>query len=290
MRAVLKIIYAPAMLLGFNGVALWIIGSGAQHAWLMPLLLGAIGISFLVERLIPYDATWNHDRGDTVRDVMHALINEVSVYLSAALIPLLTMLSPATGLWPSDWPLWAQLLMAVLVADFGITLCHWASHRNAWLWRLHAVHHSVKRMYGFNGLMKHPLHQALETTVGTMPLVLAGMPLEVGLLLGFAVAIQLLLQHSNTDMRIGPLRHFLALAPVHRFHHLKWGGIGDVNFGLFTCLWDHLLGTAAYEPDRRFTSDDFGIGKQPDYPVDYLAQLAAPFRSEVGAEPVRPTE
>ena len=53
MRAVLKIIYAPAMLLGFNGVALWIIGSGAQHAWLMPLLLGAIGISFLVERLMP---------------------------------------------------------------------------------------------------------------------------------------------------------------------------------------------------------------------------------------------
>lgn len=126
--------------------------------------------------------------------------------------------------------------MAIIVADFGITLCHYSSHRIEWLWRFHAVHHSVKRMYGFNGLIKHPVHQALEVTAGTLPLVLVGMPFEVGLLLGFAVAIQLLLQHSNADMTIGPLRHFLALAPVHRFHHQKWAGIGDVNFGLFTCL------------------------------------------------------
>ena len=115
---------------------------------------------------------------------------------------------------------------------------------------------------------------------GTTPLVAIGMPLDVGMLLGFAITVQLLLQHSNADMHIGPLRYILALAPLHRFHHQKWAGIGDVNFGLFTNIWDYVLGTAVYDPGKRFSSADLGIGKQPDYPLDYLGQLAAPFRTQ----------
>ena len=99
----------------------------------------------------------------------------------------------------------------MIIADFGITLCHYASHRFEWLWLFHAPHHSVIRMYGFNGLIKHPVHQTLETIAGTAPLLLLGMPVEVGMLLGFAITIQLLLQHSNADMRLGPLRYVLAL-------------------------------------------------------------------------------
>lgn len=280
MRTGLKIAYAPLMLLGFNGAAVWIVTSDVSRFWLAPLLLAAIATSFAVERLIPYEPAWNLNRGDLGRDVLYAFAYEASVYASIALIPVLTLLSPVSGLWPHSWPVWGQLVLAIIVADFGITLCHYASHRVEWLWRFHAPHHSVTRMYGFNSLIKHPVHQTLETAAGTTPLVLLGMPLEVGVLLGFAITVQLLLQHSNADMRIGPLRHVLALAPLHRFHHQRWAGIGDVNFGLFTNLWDHLLGTAAYEPEKRFTSADLGIGKQPNYPVGYFAQLAAPFQAQ----------
>lgn len=280
MRSALKIAYAPAMLLGLNGAAVWIVSTGADRLWLLPLLLGGIATSFAVERLIPYESTWNQDRGDSGRDLIYAFAYEASVYLSVALVPLLTLLSPSNGLWPANWPVWSQLLFAIIVADIGITLCHYASHRSDWLWRFHAPHHSVKRMYGFNGLIKHPVHQTLETVAGTTPLLLLGMPTDIGLLLGFAITIQLLLQHSNADMRIGPLRYILALAPLHRFHHQKWAGIGDVNFGLFTNFWDHLLGTAVYDPDKRFTSADLGIGKQPDFPVGYVGQLLAPFRAQ----------
>lgn len=280
MRDLLKIAFAPAMLVSFNGAAYWLVASGAPKVTLLPLLLAAIALSFVAERLIPYEPSWNRDHGDSRRDVIYAVTYEASVYISIALIPLLTGLSPASGLWPTNWPLWLQLVPAILVADLGITLCHYASHRVEWLWRFHAPHHSVKRMYGFNGLIKHPVHQLLETAAGTTPLVLLGMPFDVGVLLGFAVAIQLLLQHSNADMRIGPLRYILALAPLHRFHHQKWAGIGDVNFGLFTNLWDRLLGTAVYDPCKIFGTDDLGIGKQPDYPVSYLAQLAKPFRPQ----------
>lgn len=274
----LKIIYAPVMLVGFNGLALALIGGGHAPVWLAALLAVAVCFSLLVERLIPYQPDWNRSRGDQRRDFVHAAVNEAGIYAAAALIPVLTLLTPALHVWPNQWPMWGELLLAIFVADVGITLCHFASHRIGWLWRFHAVHHSVKRMYGFNGLLKHPLHQALETATGTLPLVLVGMPFEIGLLLGFAVSIQLLLQHSNADMRIGPLRYVLALAPVHRFHHRNEPGLGDVNFGLFTNLWDYVLGTAVYDGSKRFTSQDLGIDDEPDYPSGYVDQLLAPFR------------
>lgn len=75
------------------------------------------------------------------------------------------------------------------------------------------------------------------------PLILIGLPVNVASLLAIAVAIQLLLQHSNADYRIGPAKYVLALNEGHRFHHLKWAGVGDVNFGLFTLVWDHLMRT-----------------------------------------------
>jgi sterol desaturase/sphingolipid hydroxylase (fatty acid hydroxylase superfamily) len=127
--------------------------------------------------------------------------------------------------------------------------------------------------------MKHPLHQSLEMAAGVAPLLLLGMPEDVAAALALAVAVQLLLQHSNADYRIGPLRYLLALNQAHRFHHLKWAGVGDVNFGLFTLIWDRALRTYSYDRRRRFTSDDLGMAAKPHYPGAYLAQLAEPFRS-----------
>jgi sterol desaturase/sphingolipid hydroxylase (fatty acid hydroxylase superfamily) len=278
MKFMARRFYAPMMLFGFNGAAIFLIGGGAPAFVLGGLLLAAIAVSFLIEQFIPYEAAWNRPHQDRLRDVLHFGVNEASIAAAALTIPLIAAISPFTGLWPSEWPLWQQVLIAILVADFGITLTHWASHRNEMLWRFHAIHHSVKRMYGFNGLMKHPLHQAVELAAGTAPLALAGMPVDVAFLLAFAVAIQLLLQHTNVDVRVGPLKFLLALSPVHRFHHLKTAGEGDVNFGLFTNIWDWFLNTAYFERKRRFASEDLGIGDQPDFPTGYFEQLAHPFR------------
>ena len=279
-RRLLQCLYAPAMLIGWNAAAIACIAHGLSLTVLVPLLLLAVGASFAAERMAPYEPAWNLPRQDGWRDVAHAVVNESLGAAALAAIPLVAVLRPWPGIWPEHWPLVGQWLLAVLTADAGITLGHWASHRFAVLWRFHAVHHSVERLYGLNGLMKHPLHQAFEALLGVAPLVLAGMPVDVAALLAFAIAVQLLLQHANVDMRIGPLRHVLALAPVHRFHHRRDAETGNVNFGLFTTLWDRLLGTAVDDPGLRFQPGDFGIGDRPDYPRAYLAQLLEPFRGE----------
>jgi sterol desaturase/sphingolipid hydroxylase (fatty acid hydroxylase superfamily) len=268
------------MLVGFDGAAIALVAAGAPHLLLLSLLAAAVAVSFAVERLIPYNDEWNEDHDDAARDAAHVAVNETFALLSVLALPLLAGIATVADVWPSGLPFVLQVLGTVLVFDLGITMAHWLSHRWSPLWRLHAVHHSVKRCYGLNGLMKHPLHQAVELTFGIVPLLVIGIPEQVAWALAFCVAIQLLLQHSNADYRVGPLRGWLALNEGHRFHHLKWGGVGDVNFGLFTLLYDRLLlRTYSYDPAKRFTSDDLGIGKQPDYPTGYLAQLAEPFRA-----------
>ncbi len=287
LRSLVSCAFAPTFFVFFIGAGVWLVESGSSKVWLIALLLPAIAVSFIAERLVPFEEAWNSARGDSLRDVIHAVVNELSNVVAIAAIPVLAALTHGLDVWPSDWPLWAQLAVAVFIADFGITMAHYASHKIEALWRLHAVHHSVERMYGFNGLMKHPLHQAFELAAGTTPLLLMGMPFEIGALLGFAAAIQLLLQHSNVNMRVGPLIYIWAVAPGHRHHHLADKEKGDVNFGLFTMVWDHLLGT--FVKDRPQPRDgDLGVAGRPDFPVSYVAQLVDPFQrrdSERGPEP-----
>lgn len=278
-RTLVRCGYVPMMLVGINGVAIVLARAPWAELWMVVLIIAAIGLSFAVERVLPYAPEWNDSLGDARRDVAHAFINETAFLVAVLVVPATALLSPFHHRWPVSIPFVLQVLLAVLVSDLGITLVHMASHRVGCLWRLHAVHHSVKRFYGFNGLMKHPLHGALELASGTAPLIILGMPKSVAEALAVCIAVQLLLQHSNADYRVGPLRSVLALNEGHRFHHLKWAGAGDVNFGLFTLTWDHALRTFSFDPNRRFRSEDLGMAAKPNYPMPYLAQLTEPFRT-----------
>ena len=275
-----KYLYAPVFWFGFIGLAILAVDWYRLSLWtLIPFAFVAIATNFALEKIAPYDMTWNTNHGDRLRDVAHAVVNESLTAVGLISLPFIAAFMPTFGIWPMQWPLILQVLLAIVLADAGITLAHYVSHKVGWLWRLHAVHHSVKRMYGFNGLMKHPIHQTVESIAGIAPLLLLGASQTVVALVAFAVAIQLLLQHSNVDMRLGALRHVFAFAPVHRFHHMRYDTSGDVNFGLFFTLWDKLLGTDYWAKNYRMSTIDLGIGSRPDFPNHYIEQLTAPFKS-----------
>lgn len=287
MRLILQHIFAPLIWTGFIGLGTWMVGSrDLAPVWLLVLLPPALLLVFVAEAGLPYAAQWNRNLGDRRRDLAHALVNESLNVAVLAAVAALGSLVPSLEVWPVQAPFWSQVLLAIVAADLGITLVHRLSHRWWPLWRLHAVHHSVQRMYGFNGLMKHPLHQGLEALGGVAPLLLLGMPLKVAAVLALAIYVQLLLQHCNVDIRQGGWLRFFAWAPVHRYHHLRYGRAGDVNFGLFFTFWDRLMGTAFDGRGYRLSSADLGIGSRPDYPVAWLPQLLEPFRP--GADQVPP--
>lgn len=295
MRYFIKLCYLPFHLIVGYSLAIFIIEIGASTVWLFALLLVFIVLVFLLERYIPFDPRFNVPQQDQKRDFLHALVNESMNVIGIFSIPyiayVVALFITVPSLWPADWPIVLQLILAIFIADLGISYTHYLSHKYKLLWKLHAVHHSIKRLYGFNGLMKHPVHQLIETLAGTLPLLLLGIPQDILMLFATAVVLQLLLQHSNIDYFTGPLKYVLSLNVLHRFHHLNTAKEGDVNFGLFTTFVDYLLGTFYYDKNRTITVDNLGlssdtssgtnagISSENSYPIQYLAQLKEPFKS-----------
>jgi len=282
LKPVVRFGYAPFMILGLNGAGYYVIAGGHGYGWLALILATAIGLAFAAERISPCHQSWNKSHGDEPANTLHAVVYEISSINGVLLLPLIAWLVPWQGVWPHHWPLFAQFLAALVFADLAFTMVHYLSHRYPLLWRLHAVHHGVPRMHGFNGLVRHPLHQTLDMIVGMLPLALAGMPADVAVLLGLAISIQLIVQHSNVSYELGPFRNTMSIGAIHHLHHVNWGKDGDCNFGLFTTLWDRMLGTFHPEPPRAIHSDDLGIDEVPRFPTSYWQQLLFPFTYKPG--------
>lgn len=293
LRSIVRYGYAPFMLLGMTTSAYWIVTSARtiyDFFWLAPLLALAYGTAFAAERIAPFFDEWNdHSQyGDTRANVLHTIAYEWSSLTGVLLIPLMVWLFPFQGIWPTAWPQWCQVVLAFLIADFAFMMIHFLSHRYSPLWRLHAVHHGVGRLYGFNGVIRHPLHQTIDMLVGTAPLVILGMPQDVALVLGVVITITLIVQHSNVDTRLGPFEGHLSIGRLHHLHHVNWGTEGDCNFGLLLTAWDKMLGTFKAAPSRPITARDMGIDELPNFPKSFLEQLILPFIYKPGeGEPAR---
>ncbi len=290
LRTVVRYGYVPFMLLGLTGAAYAVVAGGYAYLWVAPILALAFAASFAAERIAPFFAEWNdHDEHhDTGTNVAHTIAYEWSSVNGVLLIPIITWLFPFQGLWPVAWPLWGQVLLAFLVADFVFMMMHYVSHRYAPLWRLHAVHHGVGRLYGFNGIVRHPLHQTIDMVIGTAPLVIMGMTQDVAVMLGFLISVTLIVQHSNVDTEIGPFDGHISIGRLHHLHHVNWGTEGDCNFGLLLTVWDKMLGTFNQTPSRPITSKDMGLDEVPNFPKGFVEQMIFPFVYKPGAgEPER---
>lgn len=273
----------PAVLFGGCGLASALLGLGFGTAGAsVTTLLTVVALLMVFERLMPYTETW-HPSGRSLRiDVTHSVIS------AAVASPLVRVtgvvfaawlggeLSTWLGgtLWPADWPLVAQLLLAVAIADFGVYCAHRFMHATNVGWRIHAVHHTPTRLYAIAGGRSHPLNAILTLTSEAVPVVLLGITPEAYALLLVFKGVNGLLQHSNIAMTPGPLSYLIATSDVHRFHHSTDLGESNTNFGNATVIWDHVFGT--FHLPHRQPSTDVGIATT-DVPESYWAHLLAPF-------------
>ena len=242
--------------------------------WFAMGIVSIVGIAIVVglERLLPFRIAWVANHGDLGADTIHAIVNWT--LLSVAAWGLHAIGQSPLALWPANWPVWLQLILAGAIFDLGLYLMHRASHRLRWLWRLHAIHHSSERLYWLNGERRHPFSALALATPGIVAVTALGVPPAVTSAWLAVLAIHLAFQHANLDYRLGPLRYVLAGAETHRQHHRRdYAGL-QVNFGEFFLFWDILFGTfdnAEFREDEQVGLDDEAI------PANYLAQMQWPF-------------
>lgn len=242
------------------------------------IVLAGIAIVAMLERIAPFEPEWNRDHdGDTRVDALHLIVSTLLIQSSVALaFGLRALLPQGSALWPGGAPMWAQVLLAGAILDLGLYAMHRASHAHGFLWRLHAIHHSPERLYWLNGGRRHPLSALVLAMPGlTVLFALGATPIAVGAWMSF-MSVHLAFQHANLDYRLGPLRHLLAVAEMHRWHHKREFEDAQVNYGEVFLIWDRLFGTfhdASHSPRR----GDVGLTAR-DIPSGYAAQLRWPFR------------
>jgi len=269
----------PTVILGGGGILIAGVGLGYPAGLLsVPLLILALVGALLLERVLPFHQDWLRPRGDFRTDLLHGV---AGLALSWGAMAIYTWVGPritlSGGLWPHQWPLVMQVLLAGLVVDLGLYVMHRLSHAIPWLWRFHAIHHGPERLYALNGERRHPLHFLIEGSPGLLIAGLLGVPPMVMACFLAIFHLHLLLQHGNIAYRAGWLRFAFAVAENHRWHHRKAAADSSVNFGGFFAIWDHLFRTS-FSDEGKVEPDGVGIEEEPDFPKGYLAQLAYPFK------------
>jgi hypothetical protein len=117
-------------ILGLNGLAVYLMAQGYRYVWLFLLLLAAIGLSFLMERVLPYEEIWNQAHDDTSKDVAHGVVYEIANLITLFVFILISStILPEWSLWPQSLPIVVQFLLAILIVDCTMTVIHYWGHR-----------------------------------------------------------------------------------------------------------------------------------------------------------------
>ena len=234
------------------------------------------------EWLMPYKRQWHPTRFDLVNVVTYMLLGQVlleRLLFFVAFFGMATLASTVTwqipGVWPYEWPIWIQAILLLVIGDLLRYWLHRMFHQIPWMWSFHQVHHSPKRLYWVNVGRFHPIEQTLQFVVDALPFVIIGVQSEVLYVYFVFYAVNGFYQHSNCDVRLGPLNWIVAGPELHRWHHSLDLEESNHNYGNNLIIWDLLFGTR-YLPSDRY------IGKLgipvANYPMNFFSQLMAPFR------------
>lgn len=278
MRILLSYVLWPALLAGAIAVNAYGLTTDMPLLWLNISYFGLALTLFVLERLMPHERAWLADDGQLIPDIGHTLISKSAVQV-LIIVPALTGLSShveqmhATW-WPDSWPLALQILLGLAIAEFGFYWAHRLGHEWPLLWRYHAVHHSVTRLWFINTGRFHFVNTLLSTISGLALVLLAGVPADI-IIWGSAITAYVgLLTHANVEMRTGVLDYAFNTPGLHRWHHSKILDEGNRNYGENLMVFDLLFGTF-YKSPRRPPVD---IGINEPMPATLIAQIAYPFR------------
>jgi len=232
----------------------------------------------LLEIVIPARPEWKKNAGENMAllgfvVVAGAAYAAIEILYEASLFGWMAHLSQAWQLdiWPSQWPIVAQVLLIFAAYEFVNYWYHRASHRWEWLWRLsgHSAHHAFKKLSGLNAVANHPI----EAFFLILPRAIVGFLLggeAVGAAFVSLTAVTAILAHSNLQLNSAVVGWFFTTNRYHIHHHSKVISESNTNYGCFCILWDRLFGTF-----QDANTNDTGIG---DSQPSYKTMLMMPFK------------
>jgi sterol desaturase/sphingolipid hydroxylase (fatty acid hydroxylase superfamily) len=218
--------------------------------------LAAPGLVVLIVAALVSEQVWPAERRPAlarghVQDACFLLL------YAAAVVPLMTLLGVGFAtligehatwvevVWTASWPNWLVVGVTLVAMDGANWLAHYADHRLAPLWRLHAVHHTQEELSVLTSFRAHPLVHTTGFLLATVPvMVLMGHRSLAPVLITTYVCLGTL-AHTNVRWRFGPIGRLVVSPAYHRLHHAA-DGVEGVNLGIVFTIWDVLAGRARF--------------------------------------------
>ena len=248
--------------------------------WLNVNYFSLAAAILLLERIMPYEKAWLANDGQLGPDIGHTLLSKASVQaliIAPAAMGAVSIsdLSPASW-WPENLPLVLQVLLALACAECGFYVAHRLGHEWPLMWRFHAVHHSVTRLWAVNTGRFHFVDTLIKVLVGVAIAILIGAPKPIIVWVSAITGFIGLLTHANVEMRGGILNYIFNTPDLHRWHHSMNPAEGNRNYGENLMFVDLLFGTFFYPAKRRPPVD---IGIRDPMPATLGQQILHPFRT-----------
>jgi len=147
----------------------------------------------------------------------------------------------------TNWPIWLEITLAIIILDMMIYWQHVATHHIPLLWALHKVHHADR-------------------------------DIDVTILNGCAM-----FNHSNVKLPLRFdrfLRVFIVTPDMHRVHHSILTSETNSNYGFSLSLWDRLFKSYTNQPSKGHDEMIIGLEEhQSSGPASLSWSLLLPFKS-----------
>jgi len=248
--------------------------------WFVLDLLGSSLIFIFIEKLFALRRDQPVFRPEWQTDLHHFIVNHMVVgfvlLATNLLVHKLFGWAANDGIrgWVANLNFFVAVFAIVLVADLVQYWTHRAYHEVPLLWRLHAVHHSVKSMDWLAGSRQHIIELLITRTLVLAPIYVLGFSKEVIDAYIVIVGFQAVFNHANVSVRLGPLRYVIVTPNFHHWHHSQDKEALDRNYAAHFAFLDYLFGTAV-KSDREWPE---AYGVLGDYvPNGYLKQTVFPF-------------
>jgi sterol desaturase/sphingolipid hydroxylase (fatty acid hydroxylase superfamily) len=190
-------------------------------------------------------------------------------------------------------PPWLEVPLALILMDYTLYLWHVLTHRVAWLWRFHLVHHVDRDLTASTALRFHFGELLLSVPWRAMQVAALGVSPAALRLWQTMLLLSILFHHSNLRLPPGVERRlvrFIMTPRLHGIHHSTVREEREANWSSGLTLWDRLHGTLKLDVPQ----DAITIGVSGDEAPRALtlgAILAMPFgreRPETGPHLILP--
>lgn len=285
LKSMLAAILFPMTLIGAVALAYWLNQSHSytpETSAVIATIAAGLWI-WIWEFILPYRNAWNKTDSDLTTDTIHLAVTAmmtkfVKPLYMFILMPVVGFLGARYGsdhIWPHHWNLVCQLVLMLVLCEFGRYWFHRLSHNVQWLWRFHAVHHSPNRLYWLNAGRFHPVERLYLQIPELIPFILLNPSKTVLMLYLVTNSVHGFFQHANIRTKIGLLNYVFSMTELHRWHHSKVIDQSNKNFGNILIIWDLVFGSFFLPQNKEVGV--IGV-LNPDYPKDYIGQIIAPFQ------------